>query len=181
MYNKFFRHNNPYLVFESTQFWIIGTQGIASLALSNRNISISNQRRLGGCLQGFTGQFDGGMFDQVVVHIYPVTGQRQVLFVGFYAHFSMEWLLCAGGICTCLQVFCDPINVPLDFFEFLYADLLLVWSHQAEIIILKASYPKMQQRDLGSPWTQIMRSRSLYKRHFYPLSHAADNNLALIS
>ena len=51
-----------------------------------------------------------------------------------------------GGIRTCLGV----SNVPVDFFEFLSTEFAACLKPSSRDNHRKASYPKMQRRDLGA-------------------------------
>ena len=75
----------------------------------------------------------------VVTHIYPpVTGQRQTLTIGrsIRTLFNAEITFKFGGIRTCLEVSSDPM-FPWISSNSCPLNLLLVRSHQAEIIIVK--------------------------------------------
>ena len=73
----------------------------------------------------------------VVAHIYlPVTAQHQTLNIGRSEHFSLQWLLRGWRNLHPLKSF-QWSKVPVNFVEFLSLNLLLVRSHQAEIIIVK--------------------------------------------
>ena len=61
----------------------------------------------------------------VVMHIYPVTGQRQSLTIecsAYSANFSLQFVL--GGICTCIGVSSDPVFLKFDFLEFLSTEFV---------------------------------------------------------
>ena len=75
----------------------------------------------------------------VVVHIYPVTGQRQTLtylLLDDPHTFHCNDYYVIGGICTCLGVFDNPMFLRISS-NFCPLNLLLVRSRQAEVVIVK--------------------------------------------
>ena len=88
------------------------------------------------------------------------------------AYFPCNDYFVIGGIHTYLGVSTDP-NIPVDFFEFLSTKFAACSKPPSRDNHRKASYPRMQQRDQGAGWTQIMRSGSSWKRRLYPFGHAA--------
>ena len=67
----------------------------------------------------------------------PVTGQRQTLTVDDPHTFYCDNYFVLGGICTCLGVSSDPMFLWISL-NSCPRNLLLVRSHQAEMIIVKS-------------------------------------------
>ena len=89
----------------------------------------------------------------VVAHIYPpVTGQRQTLKIGRFAHFLLQWLLGGWRNPDLLRSF-RWFNVPVNFFEFLSTEFAACSKPPIRDNHCKAFYPRMQQRDQDADWT----------------------------
>ena len=88
----------------------------------------------------------------------PVTGQRQTLTIGWSAHFSLQWLLCAWRNSHLLRNVFLWSNVPVDFFVFLFAKFATCSKLPSRDNHCNVSYPWTQQCDHGAGWTQIIRS-----------------------
>ena len=88
----------------------------------------------------------------VVVHIYlTVTRQRRTLTVGRSAHFSLQWLRRGWRNSHLLRSF-QLLNVPMNFFEFLSAEVAACSKPPSRDNHCKANYPRTQQRDQDAGW-----------------------------
>ena len=76
-------------------------------------------------------------FVAIVAHIYPsITGQRQALIIERSTHFHCNDYFVAGEICHSLEVSNDPMFLWISS-NSCSLNLLLVRSHQAEMIVIK--------------------------------------------
>ena len=83
----------------------------------------------------------------ILLHIYPpVTGQRQTLSVGRFAHFSLQLLLPGWRNPHLLRSF-QCSQVPVNFFEFLSTEFAACSKPPSRDNHRKASYPRTQERD----------------------------------
>ena len=55
-----------------------------------------------------------------------------------------------GGIRACVGISSDPINVTVDFYEFLSAEFAACSKPPSRDNLRKASYPRTRQRDQGA-------------------------------